>query len=188
MGVQQEGPSKYELEGPCCGAVRPPPDFSGRPRYAVRGAHTAFPQHRQYRSRLLRTVHSCQPRQHSGSVATSLAGGLVVGFSFLVRPAPCGAVVQFYSRGMRGCNRFAEIVRGNPDPRITAAICIPTRHSCVAAIAPECRNPMTRATNSSACSIWVQCPHRPNTWSCALSMACSNANEFSTGMTRSSRP
>ena len=31
--INVEGPSKYEFEGPSHGSARPPPDFSGRPRY-----------------------------------------------------------------------------------------------------------------------------------------------------------
>ncbi|MBK9971883.1 MAG: IclR family transcriptional regulator [Acidimicrobiaceae bacterium] len=50
------------------------------------------------------------------------------------------------------------------------------------------RKPSSRLLNALACSICVQWPQRPNTWSCARLITCSSCHALSSGITRSSRP
>lgn len=41
--------------------------------------------------------------------------------------------------------------------------------------APSWRKSITRRAKRSACSIWIQWPQRPKTWSCASGMASKSA-------------
>ncbi len=88
--ITEQGPSKYEFEGPYLDRVLQPSDFSGLPRHVqCLGAHAPFPEHRLSLSISIQSDHSTPPAL---GIFQVLPGSECF---FVNRPAPCGALAYF---------------------------------------------------------------------------------------------
>ena len=88
--INEQGPSKYEFEGPYLDRVLRPSDFSGLPRHVqCLGAHALFPDHRPSLSISTQSDHSTPPAL---GILQVLPGSECI---FVNRPAPFGALAYF---------------------------------------------------------------------------------------------
>jgi hypothetical protein len=88
--INEQGPSKYEFEGPYLDRVLRPSDFSGLPRHVqCLGAHALLPEHRLSLSISIQSDHPIPPALGTFQVLPETE------CIFVNRPAPCGALAYF---------------------------------------------------------------------------------------------